>query len=64
MRGWSDRIIPLAAASLALVGGERAHGATDRTPAARPRRRARTRSVPEPGWTRSGTGSPMSVPSG
>jgi hypothetical protein len=37
MRGWSDGIIPLAAAGLALLGGERAHGqtlATHRIPAA------------------------------
>jgi uncharacterized protein GlcG (DUF336 family) len=37
MRGWSDGIIPLAAASLALFGGEWAHGqtlATHRIPAA------------------------------
>jgi hypothetical protein len=37
MRGWRDGIIPLAAAGLALLGGERAHGqtlATHRIPAA------------------------------
>jgi Haem-degrading len=37
MRGWSDGIIPLAAAGLALLGEERAHGqtlATHRIPAA------------------------------
>jgi hypothetical protein len=37
MRGWSDGIIPLAAAGLALLGGEPAHGqtlATHRIPAA------------------------------
>jgi hypothetical protein len=37
MRGWSDGIIPLAGAGLALLGGKRAHGqtlATHRIPAA------------------------------